>query len=284
MTEERYDVIAVDAHVHLHACFDAMQFIETAYRNLAFHADRLRHKGHVLGMLLLTEGPAENGFSRLLNPLRRQESRGEALLGSWRIRDTEEDTSLYLTGGEKKLIVVAGQQISTQEQLEVLAIGTRQRFEEGLSIKVTLRKVAEAGALPVVPWGFGKWMGRRGELIKQLVSEEELPQFFVGDNANRPIFIAESSLFDAAKEEGIYNLPGSDPLPFPHECQRVGQAGFVLEENLDLAIPAQSLKKLLAKRSRPPRTFIQGETPLRFVRNQLLMQHRKFSRRRKSVA
>lgn len=160
----------------------------------------------------------------------------------------------------------------------MLALGTCQRFDEGKTTEELIREVVQARAIPVLPWGVGKWLGRRGRLIEDLIESPDSPRFFLGDNANRPAFWPRPSHFRRAEEQGIRNLPGSDPLPFPNEVQRVGEFGVILDGPLDLEEPARHLKQLLLDKSTTFRQFGRAETPLRFVRNQLKMQYRKLTR------
>jgi hypothetical protein len=176
-----------------------------------------------------------------------------------------------------RLVVIAGHQLVSHEQLEVLALGTRQQFEGGKATETLIREIAEAGALPVLSWGVGKWLGTRGRVVEGLIERSDLPPFFLGDSAHRPTFWPQSSLFRRAEERGIRNLSGSDPLPFPGEVQRAGSFGVVLNGTLDLEKPARDLKQTLLDPSTTFRQFGEGETPGRFVRNQLKMQFRKLT-------
>ena len=176
------------------------------------------------------------------------------------------------------IVVVAGRQIPTRERLEILAVGTRREFEEGQPTRGLIQRVAQTGALPVVPWGAGKWMGERGQLVDGLIRSSELPLFFLGDSGNRPVFWPRPTHFRRAEEEGIKILSGSDPLPFSGETKRVGSFGVALKGSLDAETPAQDLKRRVLNPSTVLHQFGSGETPLRFIRNQLRMQFRKLIR------
>lgn len=275
MDSGRGERILVDAHVHLHSCFDVVGFVDGAFANFKRAAQQFGSEHRFVGALLLTEGRSEHGFQRLLRHVKEQTG-----LGTWRLHRTQERTSLYLTSGnDRVLVVVAGRQIVSRERLEVLALGTRRDFEEGRSTRDVIRDVARAGALPVVPWGFGKWVGARGRLLKRLVQDPRLPRFFLGDSANRPALWSRPALFRRAEERGIRNLPGSDPLPLTTESQRAGRCGCVVRGVLDREMPARDLKEKLSDPSTTVHSFGKGETPFRFVRNQLAMQFRKVANR-----
>lgn len=279
MCPDCHRLTLVDAHVHLRRCFDVDTFLKGAFSNLeeikqGFGCDKQYSK-----ILVLTDAQDEHGFDRLMSEVNDEYSSDTQNRSEFSLHETKEEISLCVMSEENGVLgIVAGQQLVSQENLEILAIGTRHSFKEGRAIEDLIREIAGAGALPVVPWGFGKWVGSRGQLVKQLLRNPELPQIFLGDSANRPAFWSRPAHFRLAEEQGIKNLPGSDPLPFPSECQRTGSFGFALGGSLNLETPAQDLKRRLLDPSTTLQQFGRGETPFRFVRNQLKMQLRKLTR------
>ncbi len=268
-------MIAVDAHAHLRPCFEVRAFLQAAYRNLSEEGggESSSEKGFTRVLFVLST-PAGEGIHRL------ERTSGQWMgeePGAWSSQNTEESVSMWVAPageGEQKMAIISGRQIVSQEDLEVLALGTRRQFEDGTSVSVLLRKIAQSGALPVLPWGVGKWWGRRGRVVRNLIEDTSLPPFLLGDNANRPAFWPRPSLFRRAEERGLKILPGSDPLPFPAEVQRTGSFGARLRGKLSLESPAQDLKNKLLDPSVEFRSFGRLETPLRFVRNQLKTQLR----------
>ena len=69
-------------------------------------------------------------------------------------------------------------------------------------------------ALPVLPWGFGKWLGICGPLIAEEIATARPGELFLGDNSGRPAMSPRPRLFARAEARGLAVLPGSDPLPF----------------------------------------------------------------------
>lgn len=265
--------VIVDAHVHFRDCFDPDSFVESARTNMEDVACQFGSRGEFVGVICLATISHDRGFSRLLKVV----GNGVGANTGWERNRTHESLSLCLVSKEGQiLVVIAGRQLVTRGGLEVLAIGTTEQFEEGRPVETLIREVSQTGALPVVPWGVGKWVGARGRRVDQLLRDPDLPPFFLGDNGNRPDFWPRPSRFRTAEKEGIKNLPGSDPLPLPGEAQRVGSVGVVLEGGLDLERPADDLKRKLQDSSTSQRRFGSGVTPLRFVRNQVLMQYRKW--------
>ena len=49
-----------------------------------------------------------------------------------------------------------------------------------------VREARESGALVVIPWGAGKWLGRRGAVLSRYLRSVDDPGIFLGDNGGRP--------------------------------------------------------------------------------------------------
>ncbi|HMK65322.1 MAG TPA: hypothetical protein VK564_05965, partial [Thermodesulfobacteriota bacterium] len=157
------------------------------------------------------------------------------------------------------------------EGLEVLALGTLDPLEEGRSLISLIPKISQSGGLPVIPWGVGKWLGARGNLVKSIIEQNEIRPLFLGDNGNRPTFWPRPKYFELAEKKGIALLPGSDPLPFPSEIVKIGRFGFKISGSINPGYPGRDIKKLLLDPATKPEIFGSLEKPLRFFRNQLKM-------------
>ncbi len=261
-------LIIADAHVHLYDCFDMGRLLDSAYSHFQKEADKPGAGPPFTGILFLTETEPEERFRRLCH----QTLGGPFRAGQWAFQSTEEGFSLSARLSEQKdIYLIAGRQIRTAENLEVLALGTIQNFEEGTPIEELIRNIGRSGAIPVIPWGVGKWIGRRGRLIKEILNKADLPPFFLGDNGNRPLFWPRPKFFKQAEEKGIWVLPGSDPLPFPSEFVRIGSFGFKVSGSIAPEHPGRDLKKLLLEPTFRPRNYGSLENPFRFFRNQLRM-------------
>lgn len=276
------DLVMVDGHAHFHREFEAGPFLNSAHANFRDAARRMDSDASFVGVLLLTEGKEENGFERLVAQVTQRNETREGSTAPWSTQDTGEHISVRFTAeAHAPILVVAGRQIPTRERLEVLAIGTRREFEDGKPIRTLIQDVAQAGALPVIPWGAGKWMGHRGRLVDELITDSDLPPFFLGDSGNRPQFWPRPGQLLRAEEEGIGILSGSDPLPFSGEARRVGGFGSALSgthDSLDVDEPVSTLKRSLTAPSTSLHRFGRLEGPLRFVHNQFRMQFRKLVR------
>lgn len=271
-------IACVDAHVHLHSCYDPNDLLRNAYENLAAASDE-----HVRGQsrayfLLLAECAPEDCFGALRALAEgRPASDGAAglRLRGWAVEATQEPISVVARHGEQELFIVAGRQVACREGLEVLVLGTTQRFADGRPIREVLREADALGVPRVIPWGPGKWFFSRGRLLQELVAEFRKPTLFLGDEGGRPVFWGYPQHFTQAARLGVRDLPGTDPLPFPHDVRKVGRMGFRIAIELDRARPGSSLLQALTETRAPLERFATLEPPLRFVRNQIGMQLRK---------
>lgn len=275
----------VDAHVHIHACYEPDELLGNAYANLSENGLAPAGSDVLAGgealFLLMTECAGDDYFGALYERAQGREDIHGLSLKHWVITPTDEEVSVVATsassngGPSRRLFIVAGAQIACREGLEVLVLGTRRRVPDGRPIREVLTESDSWGVPRVIPWGPGKWLFRRGRLLQQLVEEFRKPTLFLGDEGGRPIFWSYPQHFGSAARLGVRDLPGTDPLPFPHDVKKVGRMGFRVRIELDPARPGSSLLGVLRQQSTALERFAVLESPLRFVRNQIGMQLRK---------
>lgn len=264
--------LRVDTHVHMHACFEQDRFLDAAADNLQVGTVR---NGRVDGMLCLTETAEADWFDRVVASF---QTSGNGS-GHWCFEPTEESNSCLAVNPENhRIAIIAGRQIVTGEGLEVLALGLKGRFEDGRPLTEVLEAVARAGAVPVVPWGFGKWTGRRGKLVRQLIADPPC-NYYLGDNGGRLAMMDEPPEFEEARARGIRILPGTDPFPFSWDVDRVGSFGLEWEGVVAVTHPFRSLQSLLADTTNTLQPYGRLEGLPGFVRNQFAIQVRKWSRK-----
>jgi hypothetical protein len=270
----------VDGHVHIHACYDIDEFFDQAHRNLS----RALPAGTPAAgafYLLLTETAGDHYFEALrrvargtADPAPKQTDGSAVRLRRWSVAATSEDESVVASDGERRLILVAGRQVACKEGLEVLLLGTTGRFQDRRSIHEVLQEAAALGLPRVIPWGAGKWFFARAHLLSELLKSKRDPLFYLGDEGGRPAFWPYPRHFREAAALGVRDLPGTDPLPFPHDIEKVGRVGFAIKLDFDANAPARSLLNAL-RAGQPFTRFARLEPPGRFVRNQFAMQLRK---------
>ncbi|WP_447968698.1 hypothetical protein [Nitrospira sp. M1] len=269
-------LIVIDTHVHMYDCFELATFLASAYKNCQAHATYRQHHGPVLGVLLLTESSWDHWFQRFTSLADQHTDISHPGSHAWRFRRTNEDFTLFAesTQGET-LLIVAGRQLVTKEKFEVLALMTNQTFHDGMTIQESIEQVKKSGAIPVIPWAFGKWWGTRGTILTELMTSSVMSQVLLGDNSGRPKFLPYPEQFTLAKTQGIRILPGSDPLPLPSESWRPCSVGLSLHCALNDATPGADLQHIIHDASAATTTYFQHERFYRFIKNQVAMNMRK---------
>ncbi len=266
--------VLVDAHVHLHPRYDEGRFFDAALRNFREAAEAMEVGEDWHGVLVFTEVSGVDRFGALVS------RSGDSLGGGWTVEATSEEVSLRLRRREEErgLTVVAGRQVQTAEGLEVLCFPLRRSISDGLPILDVLRLAPERGSLSVVPWGFGKWMGRRGRTLRALLDHEpELP-FLLADTGHRPRWLPGPSRIRGSEPPGRPIVTGSDPLPLPGEEARAGSCCFTATVHGFEERPAEGLRAALAALDRSPERYERRAGIGRMTTSQVGMQIRKRTR------
>ena len=264
----------VDGHVHIHACYDIDELFDHAWRNLS-QAVPPTAGTSLEFYLLMTESAGDHYFQALCSAASSIPTNGKPPLQRWAVSKTTEDISVVVSEGGRHINVVGGRQVACKEGLEVLFLGTTGQFTDRRPIREVLDEGAKLGVARVIPWGAGNWFFGRARLLSELLRGERDPLFFLGDEGGRPGFWPYPRHFREAAALGVRDLPGTDPLPFPHDIDKVGKVGFTIGIDYDAAAPAGSLLSALRVKTAPLERFARLESPVRFVRNQVAMQLRK---------
>ena len=268
MPESSETRLRADTHVHFHRCVEEGPFLDAAAESLLGDSPQ---GDLITAVLCLTESYGDDWFGTLARL-----DEGE-LVGSthWRRLKTAEDNSVVVANDRgRRLAVIAGRQIVCRERLEVLALGYTEHPEDGQPIRDVLCEVEQAGALPVLPWGFGKWTGERGEIVRQLLDAPPC-EFTVGDNGGRLSMLGEPELLTVARDKGFCILPGTDPFPFQWDSRRVGSFGMEWRGGLKADTPFRSLKSLISGQGTAGERFGRLESLPAFIRNQVAIQLRR---------
>ncbi len=240
--------VLIDGHVHFYDCFDLPGFLEAARHNLGAVVPR----GPWTGCLFLTERAQDAWFRRW-----RDDSAGRPhSAGAWTLRALEDGVTLLAEHqAGPRILVLAGRQIVARDGLEVLAVGSDRSHRAGLDFPDAVHSARETGGLTIVPWGFGKWWGDRGKLVKALITRSEPSSIFLGDNGGRPRIGGYPRLLSLGRSRGFKVLGGSDPLPFPAQMRRVGSFGFVLPGPANLSRPGGGILEAVRGLGEQPASF-----------------------------
>jgi hypothetical protein len=243
--------ILIDAHVHLHRPSRAMEELQLAARNFTA-ADQHAATAAVM----LAERAGYDVFSQLAAKL-----------------PAAGPDALWYETDHVNLLVVAGRQIVTKEGLEILGLGMHSPIPDDLAAHGVLCRLRNVDALAVLPWGVGKWLGRRGHLVDELIADAPSGQLFLGDNGGRPAWWSVPQF-----SRKIRVLAGSDPLPLPGSAAEIGRFGSRVTGTLDATRPVEHLKQLLRDshtristygRLAPSLRFFSDQARLRFSRNRM---------------
>lgn len=209
--------IAVDMHVHLYPFHRLHTVFDSAHRNLrqaAPEADRFA--------LCLAERAGQHAFDAM--------RRGELKPAVWRVGPAPEGGGLDLRAPDGSCLwLVPGRQLVTAERIEVLALGRDLALPDGQPLHDTIANVRAGGALPVLPWGFGKWLGARGRRVRAAIEGADPGSLAVADTYLRPRHAPPSPNLRLAASRGLAVLAGSDPLPQPGEEEVAGRYGVLVE-------------------------------------------------------
>jgi len=249
--------VPVDAHVHFHQIELAGPTLDAAAGNFAAY----QAAGPVLsGMLLLAESASERVFEQLQN---------RDTVAAWSLQAVPgEPESVIALSRHARIVIICGRQIRCADGLEILALGTTRDYADGGSLEATVEQVRADGAVTVLPWGFGKWTGRRGALIQELFRHRDPDSLFAGDNGGRMQILGMPKLLAVAREAGFRLLPGTDPFPFGGDYRRVGSFGFLAMIDPSMAKPWSCLREWLESCPSSPAPYGRALNPLRFGFNQ----------------
>ncbi len=266
----------IDTHVHFYDCFEVAAFVDAASRNF----DRAERElgldpsaepaTRAARVLLVMETGGRSLIARL------EQTRDAVTAAGWHLEATAEAGSRVLRHAERApLSVVEGRQVVTAEDLEVLAAPCDSELASGLDLDRTLAAAARRQAIPILPWGFGKWLGRRGRRVAALLDSRPPGRVLLADNGGRLAYSWKPRLLTLAAQRGFPVVRGSDPLPIAADGDRVGSAGSLLRGAFDRTRPAAAVRRLLADLRDPPRSFGRGVGPVVFLANQIRMQLRR---------
>ena len=237
--------ILIDAHVHLHPGADPLATLMDAHDRMIAMAGC-----DCLTLFMLAEQDGCDMFQAL-------RGRAEA---------TAEQESLWLKRGAADLLILAGRQVVSAERLEILAQATCAQFQEYQPAQDLIADMLEKDAIVTLPWGVGKWLGRRGDLVDRLVDGDAHGQLLFGDIGGRPTF------WPVSRFGARLVLRGSDPLPVVGDDRRIGTFGTILEGEVSRDRPARDIRALIRTVQATTGTFGRLASPFAFFSNQLRLR------------
>lgn len=235
-------LFVADTHVHLYPSYDLTRAFDSAFKNLGRLAAAGSGRGDgVCFGICLTERRGASLF--------RQFRKGTLRLsgGVYSIESCSEGNAVLVRNrAGERLFVYAGRQIVSQERLEVLALAADLDIPDGGDVREIVRQVSAGGGVPVLPWAPGKWYGRRGAIVREVIDSSVPGRLLVGDTSLRPIGYLEPLLSRYARRKGFKVVAGTDPFPFDGQELLIGRYGISVEGDFDCKRPVAELKRLLA--------------------------------------
>lgn len=214
----------VDTHCHYYPCYPIAEFWDHAWENFSVSASE------PAPIVCLTDLEGTHWFQDI------REQTDKQLVCDWQVDAGDDLASFSVRSHDKHIRVVSSRQVNSLEGLEVLVIGSTEDIPARKPIDYYIEQFS-ADYTVILPWGFGKWLGRRGKIIEGLIQQLNDRQVMLGDNGGRPLVWSRIAAFEQAKNEGVPILPGSDPLPLANQLSRVAALGIELNSHLPVDMP-----------------------------------------------
>jgi hypothetical protein len=223
-----------DTHLHFYPCYD----LDHAFRRLSKNLSRLAggYEPEPALIAFLTERHDCRFFLQLRDGKRKPHD------ASITIEKSAESNCIRVNCDGTELHLVAGRQINTLERIEILALTVDLDIPDGLPAHDVVIRIHDAGGVPVVSWAPGKWLAKRGDIVRELLRNAQPGTLLVGDTTLRPVGWATPLLMRAASRQGLNVIAGSDPLPFAGEERYMGTYGSHIDASLDVDAPVNSLR------------------------------------------
>ena len=250
----------IDTHVHVYHCYEAEKFLAQAVRN----SDASDPAAKLI--LCLTESSGFNFFQELKN-----NASTNTLVAGWSISGVPGQPAVVLNKPDQHIIIIAGRQIITQQGLEVIALFHNLQYDDGEETQIVIDKINQDNGIAVLPWGVGKWLGKRGAIITDLLKANRPDKLAIADISARPSLWPDPEQFSLAKKSGYNCLYGTDPLPLNHDQLRIAGAGMILDLPSDPVQAVADLKNILIEQL-PEKIFGKRVSTLRFLKDQLMLR------------
>lgn len=267
MASGKYKTVLFDAHVHIYPVYDLVRFFTSAFDNFAQLRKKLNLEVDYIQILGLTESLTCQWFSEV-------DSVSLAKCLGMRVIQKEAHIQLINDIGDSIYIIV-GRQINSSERIEVSALGIQGGIEDNLSLETTVEAVLKQGGVPVLPWGFGKWFGKRGRMVSSIVDRYR-EKVYLSDNSNRLQWLPLPREFLRARKLGVSTIAGSDTLPIMEAEYNVARYVCVFTAEISDDNFVVSLMTELRENTISTIKIIgQREGVVRFLINQTKMQLKK---------
>lgn len=212
--------IIIDTHVHIHSLYNVADVLDSAYLNFANEARKYSAENFI-GVLCVYSLKANSDCKSIFK------SEGNTL--TWKFNQIDSNTVEALSG-QKKILIKTGYQVVSSEGIEILVLTDRAKDFFGINAEVVVEAALRENLLVILPWGVGKWFGKRGVIVNNIIKKFD-SKIFLGDNSSRPWFWWRVPQFILAGNLNTKVLKGSDPLSIAGEENIIGTAGVVCQHD-----------------------------------------------------
>lgn len=221
----------IDTHAHLYDCFNLEMWVRHALKNLSV-------SDVVQGIVVLVDREGQRSFERL--------RREVPTFGDWKEYTVSEElrTGVISLDGQE-LIVIPGVQYVSAERLEILALGAIRSIPDGHALLDVIEHVLSQRATVCLPWSPGKWLGRRGDHIRNVLARYCAADLCLGDISVHAQSWPRSRILNEYMAQGFTCLMGTDALERPIDCGLVGRYGIVCE--VDDPVPVADLISIIRR-------------------------------------
>ncbi|MEN8222895.1 MAG: hypothetical protein ABFR36_06510 [Acidobacteriota bacterium] len=241
MTNNNRKNILIDGHVHLYENFNPDSFFDSILSNFKKFSKMDEHDfSESIKMIFLTEAKENDFFTRIAEnsiPLKNIDIHAE--------KTNEDGSILLMQNGSELFYIIKGRQIITKENIEILSVGPGTKIPDGLPASEVLDRLKEREEIAIMAWGVGKWLFKRGKVVKQILDTLEYPLLIIGDNSARPPIWLKPLIYRKGEKLGIPVVSGSDPLPLKGEDSKAGSYFFRLKGSFDPNKPLDSVKTII---------------------------------------
>lgn len=201
-------VVRIDPHAHLYDSYSAREWCSAALRNLG--------GGDTDGsIVIVVDRDGQDSLARLREEV--------PSFGEW--RDIWDGKAGVASLGTGSLTVIQGVQYVANERIEVLGLGVERVAPDRLAASEYIARIGELGGLACLPWSPGKWLGKRGEVVRRILDSTAPTALTVGDISLRARLTPPSPILRYATKKGFSVLCGTDPLPRSQDEGLVGSLG-----------------------------------------------------------
>lgn len=248
--------VIIDTHVHIHKINDITTLLESTFNNFTDRASTFLNNEFVGVLFVYALKENDDIQSRFII---------DESSKSWQFKQLDRNT-FNASLGHKKILIKTGYQVISREGIEILVLTDNIKKLYGVDADLIIESALANNEIVIIPWGVGKWLGTRGEVVNGLIKKYG-PRIFLGDNSSRPWFWKIIPQFKIARNFNTKVLNGTDPLPIHDEERIVGKFGVfcenVVSDELDL-VNLLSTQKLV--------NYGKMESIYRFFLNQIKLR------------